>query len=164
MTRIDATVSNQMKTTNTLGFAFSYGLSSMKMKSVIPNATARIQAPSRQPTFYFYFNQSSPTAAFSEFGTSFSLASTSPSEFSLVRFEQKKDHREAALGSYSISGAKTGVEDKARVEFKYDEVAPGVFRVVPNDQLEPGQYGFVGSTGAGTTMAYGARIFDFTVN
>ena len=88
----------------------------------------------------------------------------SPNEFSLIRFDQKKDHREAAIGSYSLGGVKSGVSDKARVAFTYDDVAPGVFKVTPTADLQPGQYGFLSSVGAGAGMGMMARIFDFGVN
>ena len=162
MMRIDATVANQMKTSNLWGYAFSYGLSSLKMKTVIPNANARVQAVSRRPTFYFYFNQSSPLASMTDFSTAFTAAATSPNEFSLVRFDQKKDHRETAVMSVNLGGVKSGVSDKARIAFSYDDVAPGVFRVTPAADLPPGEYGFVYSIGAGTGMV--ARIFDFSVS
>jgi hypothetical protein len=57
---------------------------------------------------------------------------------------------------------KSGISDKARVSFTYEDVAPGVFRVTPNADLPPGEYGFLYSIGAqaGST----ARIFDFSVS
>ena len=162
MFRIDPTVSNQVKTSGLLGYAFSYGLASMKMKTVIPNPAARAQTTDRRPVFYFYFDQSSPLAAMSQFGSSFGLAASSPNEFSLVRFDQKRNHREATVGSFNIGGMKSGVSDKARVPFSYEDVAPGVFKVAPSADLQPGQYGFVISMSAGAGMA--ARIFDFSVS
>ncbi|HKC03394.1 MAG TPA: hypothetical protein VKC17_08830 [Sphingomicrobium sp.] len=53
MGRIDATVANQTKTSNLWGYAFSYGLSSLKMKTVIPNVSARAQAANRRPHSIF---------------------------------------------------------------------------------------------------------------
>jgi hypothetical protein len=162
MTKIDPTVSNQTKTSNIWGYAFSYGLSSAKLKMVIPNASARVQAVGRRPTFYFYFNQSGPLAAMADFSMSFAATTSSPSEFSLVRFDEKKDHREAAVASIGLASFKAGVSDKARVPFTYDDLAPGVFKVSPTADLVPGEYGFIISMGAGTGMV--ARIFDFAVN
>ena len=161
MVRIDATVSNQLKTSNIWGYAFSYGLSPLKMKAVIPNQSARVHAADRRPVFYFYFNQSSPLASLTDFSTSFTANATSPNEFSLIRFDQKKGRREASVASVNIGGMKSGISDKARVAFTYEDVAPGVFRVVPNEELRPGEYGFMYSIGAqaGST----ARIFDFSV-
>jgi hypothetical protein len=163
MMRLDPTMSNQTKTSNLWGYAFTYGLSSMKLKTVVPNATARVQAATRRPTFYFYFNQSSPLASMADFSTGFAMTMTSPSEFSLIHFDQKRDHREAAVMSLNIGGAKTGVSDKARVAFTYEDVAPGVFRVTPTADLPPGEYGFVASMSAGVGMGSIARIFDFSV-
>jgi hypothetical protein len=162
MTKIDPTVSNQTKTSNIWGYAFSYGLSSAKLKMVIPNASARVQAVGRRPTFYFYFNQSGPLAAMADFSMSFAATTSSPSEFSLVRFDEKKDHREAAVASIGLASFKAGVSDKARVPFTYDDIAPGVFKVSPTADLVPGEYGFIISMGAGTGKV--ARIFDFAVN
>lgn len=164
MLRLQPTVSNQTKTSNILGFALTYGLSSAKLKTVIPNATARFQAITGHPTFYFYFNQSGPLASLSDFNMSFAATASSPSEFSLIRFEQKRDHREAAVASLGFASVKTGVSDKARIGFTYDEIAPGVFRVTPTLDLPPGEYGFAASTGAGVGMGSIARIFDFSVN
>ena len=164
MIRIDPTVSNQTKTTGLLGYAFSYGLASMKMKSVIPNASARVQAVGRRPIFYFYFNQSGPLAEVSGFGSSFTAMASSPNEFSLVRFDQKKDHREASVGSFNLGGLKSGISDKARVSFSYEDVAPGVFKAIPSADLPPGQYGFVSSMSAGAGSGIVARIFDFAIN
>lgn len=160
MIRIDPTVSNQTKTSNVLGFAFTYGLSSAKLKTVIPNASARVHAISDHPTFYFFFNQSGVAAALADFSTGFSVSASSPNEFSLVRLQKKGDHREAVIGSLGFASAKVGISDKARVPFTYDEVAPGVFRVTSSVDLQPGEYGFVYSVSGSTTIA---RIFDFSV-
>ena len=65
--------------------------------------------------------------------------------------------------SIGLASAKTGISDKARMAFTYADVAPGVYRVTPSDDLPPGEYGFVASTGAGAAMG-GARIFDFSVD
>lgn len=163
MVRIDPTVSNQTKTSNIWGYAFTYGLSKAKLKTVIPNANARVQAANRRPTFYFYFNQSGPLASMADFSMSFSAMSTTPSEFSLIRFDQKGDHREAAIMAIGLGSVKSGVSDKARIAFTYEDVAPGVYRVNPSVDLPPGEYGFVASMGAGMAMG-AARIFDFSVN
>lgn len=163
MVRIDPTTANQTKTSNIWGYAFSYGLAPLKLKTVIPNAYARVRSAANRPTFYFFFNSANPAAEVSGFGSAFSIAATSPNEFSLVRFEQKSDRREAVIGSVSIGGAKTGVSDKARVAFDYSELAPGVFKASPTIDLAPGQYGFVYSMGGSTGASGLTRIFDFTV-
>jgi hypothetical protein len=160
MSRVDATVSNQTKTSNILGFAFSYGLSSMKIKTVLPNANARVTAVDRHPTFYFFFNQNSTLASLVDFSSGLTAAATSPSEFSLIKLERKKDHREAIVGSRGFASVKEGISDKARVAFTYSEIVPGIFKVTPSTELAPGEYGFLYSVNNSTSNA---RIFDFSV-
>lgn len=161
MVRLDPTMSNQLKSSNLWGYAFSYGLSPLKMKAVIPNARARVGSASRKPTFYFYFNQANPLAQFTDFSAGFAATASTPNEFSLIRFEQKNDRREASVMSVNIGGVKSGVSDKARVGFTYADVAPGVYRVTPDTALPPGEYGFMYSIGAQAGAV--SRIFDFSV-
>src|SRR3546814_2570283 len=57
MIRIDPTVSSQTKTGGIFGYALTGGIASLSMKSVLPNATARIRANTSKPVFYFYFDE-----------------------------------------------------------------------------------------------------------
>ncbi len=173
MIRIDPTTANQTKTGGMLGYAMTGGIASLKMKSIIPNASARVHAGNAKPEFYFYFDESN--ASLSKGGNTGSwlagpaVTVTSPNEFSLVRFDVKSTRREARVGSFNIGGAKTGVMDKDRIAFSYDRVAPGIFKVVPTSDLRPGEYGFLYSmsAGSGPGMFGGgvmtARVFDFSV-
>lgn len=171
MLRINPTTANQTKTGGILGYALTGGIASLSMKSVIPGAQARAIAKSPQPKFYFCFdesNQSLSSVNTSVFGAQ--AVVTSPNEFSLVRFDAKKERREARVGSFNIAGAKTGVMDKDRIAFDYDQIAPGVFLVKPSAPLSPGQYGFLYSiTAGGGASAFGgggtmtARVFDFAI-
>lgn len=172
MVRIDPTVSNQTKTGGFLGYAFTGGLASLSMKSVLPNPTARVHANSGQPVFYFYFDEANPrlaqTGASGVWLSGPAATVTSPNEFSLVQFNQKKNAREARVGSFNIAGAKAGVMDKDRIPFSYDKVAPGVFKVSPQRDLPPGEYGFLyfmgGGGGVGMQAAASTtRVFDFSV-
>ncbi len=171
MARIDPTTSNQTKTGNFLGYALTGGIASMSFKAVIPNPNARVGTPQTQPVFYFYFDQAvSSLSGSGGFNAMFGPGSavTSPSEFSLVRFESKNARREAKVGKFNIGGAKTGVMDKDRIPFEYEKVTPGVFKVTTSNPLPPGEYGFlysisgggVGMMGAGNMMA---RVFDFSI-
>lgn len=165
MTKIDATVSTQARTGSMLGYAFSYGLAPIKMKTSIQNGTAHIHTIETQPVFYFFFDESNPATGAGG-GTWLAgniMNVSSPTEFSLIRFDPKGDHREANVGRISIGGTKMGVMDKDRIQFGYDQVRPGVYRVTPSAALKPGEYGFLISTGGVAAGAMAARIFDFTV-
>ncbi len=168
---MDPTTSNQTKTGGFLGYALTGGIASMSFNTVIPNANARNVSATRKPVFYFYFDQAGRSlsgGATNAFWQSGSV--TSPNEFSLVRFKVKKNSREAKVGKFNIGGAKSGVMDKDRIPFEYDNVAPGVFKVFPSDALETGEYGFlyssttsgggIGGAGMGATTS---KVFDFSI-
>jgi hypothetical protein len=167
---LDPTTSNQTKTGGFFGYAMTGGLASMSFKTVIPNSAARVKSTVTRPTFYFYFDQAN--RSLSKDGQNAIWQSgtvTSPNEFSLVRFDVKKNSREAKVGKFNIGGAKAGVMDKDRIAFSYETVVPGVFKVTPDADLPAGEYGFLYSstTGGGVGMAgMGAttsKIFDFSI-
>lgn len=166
MVRIDATVSNQAKTGGIIGYALTGGIASLSVKAVIQNETARVRTTSTKPVFYFFFDESN---ASSGQGTGTWLSGTAatvsaPSEFSLIGLLRKTGRREARVGSANIGGVKSGVLDKDRLSFEYENVRPGVFKVYPTNALPSGEYGFIYAVnGAATAGAVSARIFDFGV-
>ena len=166
MRRIDPTVSNQAKTGGILGYALTGGIASMSVKAAIQGGTARVHATDRRPVFYFFFDESNPqvgpTTTSWAAGTSATV--TAPSEFTLIHMAAKSGRREARVGSMNIGGAKAGVMDKDRLVFDYELVRPGVFKVQPKTDLEPGEYGFIYALSGGNVGgAVTARIFDFSV-
>lgn len=170
MLAIDATTSNQTKTSGFLGYALTSGIAPMSFKAVIPNEQARTQTARNRPVFYFYFDEATASLS-NRAGASFwnAGAVTSPAEFSLVAFKVKSNRREAKVGQFNMGGAKAGVMEKDQIPFDYERIAAGVFKVVPQRDLPPGEYGFIysTSTGGGPGMAsMGAttsRIFDFSI-
>jgi hypothetical protein len=176
MIRLDPTSSAQTKNTGGIASALTYGIAKRKVKTVLSNPTARTQTAQLRPAFYFYFDQSG--SSLSQGGQSNPFAAmigqsqpvTSPNEFTLVRFDVKGVNREIGVGQLNIGGLKTGVMDKARIPFTYEELASGVFKVTPTIDLPAGEYGFLyASSGGGSIMAmYGmggqtSKIFDFGV-
>ncbi len=167
MKKIDPLASTQTKTGGILGYAFTGGIASASIKAVLPGATAAAQTGNRRPTFYVFFDPPGGNQS-AIFSTGFGNAVITPNEFSLVDLMEKKDRREARVGSLNIAGSKTGVMDKDQIPFTYEQVAPYVYKITPDRQLEPGEYGFlfalVGGAGPGLSGGVaGARVFDFTV-
>lgn len=166
MVGINVTTSTQTKSGGFLGYALTGGIASMSFKAVVPGSSARTVSPDTRPTFYFFFNSNQPGGGSAVWTAG---AVTSPSEFSLVRFDVKKDKREAKVGKFNIGGAKAGVMDKDRIPFTSTEISPGVFEVRPDQPLLGGEYGFLvqASTGGGSGMAgmgaISAKIFDFSI-
>ncbi len=164
MVVMQPTVSSQAKTGGIFGYALTGGLASMSIKAAIPGSAATLMT-GKNPTFYFFFDDSNPGTAAQTSAWLAGSASVvkSPSEFSLVQLMEKKGRREARVGSANIAGAKTGIMDKDRIEFNYEQVRQGVFKVTPKQPLEPGQYGFVYSVAGAAGGALTARVYDFGV-
>lgn len=171
MTRMMATSSNQAKTGGVLGYALTMGIASASVKATIPGASAKVQTPNARPVFYLFFDESVPRGlqgnGSSTWTTGNGSITTSPEELSLVRFMEKENAREARVGSMNIAGAKQGVMDKDRIAFDSTLVRPGVFRVTPSANLEPGEYGFIQALTGGNVSGGGgamtARVFDFGI-
>lgn len=167
MKKIDPLASTQTKTGGILGYAFTGGIASASIKAVLPGETAAAQTGNRRPTFYVFFDPPGGNQS-AIFSTGFGNAVITPNEFSLVDLMEKKDRREARVGSLNIAGSKTGVMDKDQIPFSYEQAAPYVYKITPDRELEPGEYGFlfalVGGAGPGLSGGVaGARVFDFTV-
>ena len=169
MWKIDPTSSTQTKTGGIWGYALTGGIASASVKAVIPGEKAKIASSSGRPVFYVYFDNDAGNSS-GMFSTGFGAAIQTPNEFSLVKLMEKKGKREARIGSINIGGAKAGVMDKDQIAFDYEQVAPSVFKVTPQSNLAPGQYGFVFAVGggvgpglAGSAGTAGARVFAFGV-
>ena len=167
MLKIDPIASTQTKTGGILGYAFTGGIASASVKAVLPGATAQRQTSTRRPTFFVYFDPPGPNQS-AVFSPGFGNAVITPNELSLVDLLEKKGRREARVGSLNIAGAKTGVLDKDQISFSYEQVQPYVYKITPDVDLAPGEYGFlfalVGGAGPGLSGGVaGARVFDFAV-
>jgi hypothetical protein len=144
----------------------TYGLSNVKTKAVIRNAHANAHISDPNASFYFYFEKQA--AGLSNASTPFGGTST-PNEYTLLRFDVKGDTRETTVGKYNALGSSGGSDDKATISFSYEKIAPGVYKVTPKAALQPGEYGFITASGAGIVSPYGvgvasaSRVFDFGV-
>lgn len=156
MTRIESTTTSQARTSGMLGAVLTSGLSGMRIKAGVNGPKANISTNEDRPVFYFYFDQAAQGLGAA------GGAITSPQEFSLIRFETKKDKREAVIGSVGLGGTKAGLRDKDQHTFEVTQVKPGVYRVVPTLPLKAGEYGFIsGGVGSGANATF--RVFDFTI-
>lgn len=170
MVHLDASTSAQSTSSGTLAYAFTYGIAKVRSKAVLNTPSARIHIPMSKPVFYFYFDESGSNLSqgvslWSAFAGQNKV--TSPSEFTLIKLETKKNSRDFETGSFNIAGSSSGVNEKQRIAFTYDFIAPGVYKVTPVADLPLGEYGFTYSAGAGSSI-YGVqlvapKIFDFAI-
>jgi hypothetical protein len=156
MTRIESTTTRQARTSGMLGAMLTYGLSGMRIKAGVSGSNAKVITNEPRPVFYFYFDQADQGLG----ATGGSV--TSPQEFSLIKFEIKKDLREAVIGSAGIGGTKAGFRDKDQHDFEVSQISPGVYKIMPAQPLSAGEYGFIsGGVGSGANATF--RVFDFAV-
>jgi hypothetical protein len=144
--------------------AMTSGLKKAKMKAVISGQHASIRTPETQPVFYFYFEDKAAGLGKGSFGAG---AVSNPNQFALVRLDVTKSSRETIIGEFGALGMSSGTHQKSMVTFKSERVRPGLYKVVPNGPIEPGEYCFLvshagmGAYGAGAAGA--AQLFDFGV-
>jgi hypothetical protein len=145
-----------------LGTALTYGLKKTKMRAVVRGASANTITYTARPEFYFYFDKalSNPGYAMAGF---LAFGASSPAEFTLVKMERKSNTRETVLGEFNAYTSSTGARSKDIVEFTFEKIRPGVFKVTPRIDLTPGEYCFYfAGTPQGLGFA-GGKIFDFSV-
>ena len=84
-----------------------------------------------------------------------------PADLVLVRLKSKRGRRDFELSSNSKSEwkASAGISLKSQVRFIEKRVETGVYRLVPADDLDPGEYGFYQYRG----RELPGLLYDFSV-
>lgn len=162
-TKILPTVFSGTKT-NTLGSAFSYGIASSKIKSVMNNAESTNVITTDTPEFWFYFAQKD-NDSFNVGASNWWFASaTSPNEFALVKLNKKKNKRELVTGKVNVyAGTSIGIDEKYAIPFNIEIINDYTYKVTPKEAIEPGEYCFFYQ---GTIPQGGftnQSVFDFSV-
>lgn len=166
MISISPTISRRTKSGGFWSYALTGGIASMSFKAIIPSAHARVEVRQSKPIFYFYFEPTAQSLP-SNFWASSDVST--PTEFALVRFDVKNDHREKKVGRYNITGIKSGLAEKDKIPFSYSLLGSGIFEVIPVVDLIEGEYGFVMESqgnqnfGASSSVGLHNKIFDFSV-
>ena len=127
---------------------YTYGIAKNKHVSELSGAHSRRQIPHTKPKFYFYLNPNE---------------SISPNEFALVKLTERKDNREMIVGTSNGYGSEAGISEKQKVDFGYDQVADGIYRVYAKDALETGEYCFI-YTGSAPTLFSNNKVYDFGIS
>lgn len=155
MIQLEPSVSKQSKTGGVFSSAITYGIAKVKFKATLNGQNAALQLSDARPVFYFYFEVKNSGLSSSNY------YATSPNEFSLVKFDVKSNSREVTVSQANVMGAQSGTMDKAARAFTYEKIAPGVYKVTPQQDLTDGEYGFYNAAGVGPSG--GAKIFDFGI-
>jgi hypothetical protein len=135
---------------------------SVKYKQHIDGKTSKNRVKNMRPVFYFYFGKAS---SLNQSGAYFSNSSN-PSEFLLVKFKIKSKKREYTTGKMGMGGMKSGIADKDKIEFDYEKIKEGIYKITPKKDLKLGEYGFMASsTGASMfVISSGGKVNDFGID
>lgn len=155
MTQLEPSISKQTKSGGFLTSAVTYGIAKIKFRAALSGANATLKISTPRPVFYFYFEAKNAGLSTS------SYYATNPNEFVLVQFNTKSNGREVTVSQQNVFGGQSGAMDKSSRAFKYEKLAPGVYKVTPEADLADGEYGFYNAAGAGPSG--GAKIFDFGI-
>lgn len=160
--RIDPTVVGATKSGGfgtALAQHYSYGLASNSQKSLIAGQNSRFQIYNYRPEFYFYFDVKEVNNSENwHFGTA-----TSPNEFVLVKMNILKDSREVITWSGNAYGGTSGIPNKQKVDFTYEEVADGIYKVTLSNDLPVGEY-FFGYASTPPGQHINNKVFDFGID
>jgi hypothetical protein len=156
--RVDPTVVGSQET----HAASYYGIGGGGSKSNISGGESKLQIYERTPTFYFYFEENAnPMMSNWWFATA-----TSPNEFALVKLNESKKSRSFQTGIVSsgggYSGGSSGIPEKVKLPFEYNEVSPGIYSVTFKTPLKPGEYCFVYASSAPDRYSNN-KVFDFGI-
>jgi hypothetical protein len=162
MIMLEPNVYTQGKTGGVFASAMTYGIAKIKVKAVLRGGRANARVIDTKPVFYFYFEQQG--AGLSQASGLFGGTST-PNEYTLLKFDVKGDTRETVIAKANAFGASGGTDDKAVTSFTYTKLRPGVYKVSLSQPLQPGEYGFISSGGSVAVGPMGSttnsRVFDF---
>jgi hypothetical protein len=143
-----------------MGAAFSYGIAKAKVKVDLTGSHARLRTTSARPVFYMYF-----PPAINLGGLGGTDIITSPSQFTLLLLDDKKDHRESTVAKIGLGSAKYGNDEKRTNQFNSERVRSGVYKVMPVESLKYGEYAFIATTKvSGTQNGETYVIYDFGVD
>ncbi len=121
--------------------------------AVISGEESKIKIAERNPVFYFYF---SPSA----FRNIDWFDSSSPNDFTLVKFDVKRGKRSFKVGSSSSQGfsssSREGIPAKFKIPFDYVQIGEGIYKITFKKALDKGDYCFAFETNT-------RKLFDFKI-
>lgn len=159
--QVDATIMANVKSGgfgNALAQRYTMGLTNSKLKSTLAGEDSRLQIQEAQPEFYFYFDKTRE----SRWNNWLFVEASSPNEFGLVKFKVKRDSREAVIGMANAYGGSSGINNKVKVDYLYEQVAEGIYRVYFEEPLKKGEYCFVYASSTPSRFD-NDKVFDFGI-
>lgn len=142
-------------------WAMGWGASA-KSQVILSGSKSELQLTEPKPVFYLYLGHMQQAVNAGDAAMEFAAAQN-PKEIVLSQFLVKvnKNHDERLLvtGTHNAyAGSTFGIEQKAIRLFDSEEIADGIYKITPKDDLTPGEYSF----SAANNRGYG-RFFTFGI-
>jgi hypothetical protein len=138
--------------------AYTYGIAKSKVKSSLAGPNSRLQILSVEPVFYFYFETNDKPDA----DNWFFATATSPNEFVCVTLRERPDSREMEVGASNAYGSDSGIPNRVKVDFDYEKISEGIYKVTFKKPMKPGEYCFLYANNAPTNYSNN-KVFDFGI-
>jgi hypothetical protein len=165
LVELEPTAYTANKESGSFLMGMTYGLAKMKQKAAVQGPHAAVRTTDSDAVFYFYFDETG--SAFNQSLMPYTSAVSSPNQFTLLRFDVKRNSRELVVMEGNEFGSQTGTQENASVPFNFEKIRSGVYKVTPNAPLRPGEYCFLSSQFGGAFGAAGAafpsQVFDFGI-
>jgi hypothetical protein len=159
MVELEPTVYSGGRYAGVFAAALTSGIAKVKMKAVVRGGRANLRIDEDKPEFWFYFEEKSHGLSYVGFWAS----ATSPNEFVLAKLSAKNNERELVVGEAGLFGGSTGTQSKDTVAFKLEKLAAGIYRLIPEEPMPPGEYCFFYAAGMGQSQS-GGKLFDFGID
>ncbi len=127
--RIEGRVTSFERTGSRLASTVTAGIHTAKTNAQISGERARVKVTS---TPVFYYRVASGAEA----------AGGSVGDLVLTRMTVKHGRRQFEIAAQGLGRASKGISLRHQVDFDAREVEPGVYKLVPVNDLEAGEYGF----------------------
>lgn len=157
---LEPTVYSQSKSGGGLVSSLTYGITKVKVGVTLDGTSSHRQIEEQKPEFYFYFDLTKNSL--NQASNWWFSTATSPNEFILVNFTVKKRSRDVETGSANILGSSTGVADKNKIPFKFDKIAPGIYKVYFDKPIS-GEFCFMYAGSVPQGFEAINKVYDFGV-
>ena len=159
---LESNVFSQQKN-NRWATALSYGFAKTSKVMSVSGSEANVQFNTKNPVFYFYFDPENKSLN-AQAPTWFASV-TSPNEFLLIYFENKKVKNARAVTTASANAYEDaqGIDDKYKASFKFKRIEKGIYELYFEKGLESGEYGFMYAGATATQGGGSPKVYDFGV-
>lgn len=159
---LESTVYSQAKS-NSWATKMTGGLAKSSKVMSVSGSEANVQFRTGNPVFYFYFDPENKSL--NEQAPTWFAGVSSPNEFLLIKFDNKKVKNSRAVVTASANDYEEaqGIDDNFKTSFKFKRLEKGVYELYFETPLPPGEYGFMYAGATATKGGNSPRVYDFGI-